>query len=63
MSAGNKRRILYVFGLESSVDEAILHAAFIPFGNIKEVVIPKVYPSSNSDFNFSMLLAVVIEIA
>jgi hypothetical protein len=28
-------------GLDETVDEAILHAAFIPFGEIKEVQIPK----------------------
>eukprot|EP00899_Mesostigma_viride_P016096 jgi/Mesvir1/24488/Mv21843-RA.1 len=31
---------LYVGGLEESVKEAVLHAAFIPFGEIKDVNIP-----------------------
>jgi peptidyl-prolyl isomerase E (cyclophilin E) len=35
------KKILYVGGLDETVDEAILHAAFIPFGEIKEVQIPK----------------------
>ncbi|CAM9289643.1 unnamed protein product, partial [Ectocarpus fasciculatus] len=33
--------MVYVGGLEQSVSEEILHAAFIPFGNIREVSIPK----------------------
>ena len=34
------KKILYVGGLDEKVDQAILHAAFIPFGDIKEVQIP-----------------------
>lgn len=36
----NPKTVLYVGGLEDSVNEAILHSAFIPFGDIKEVNIP-----------------------
>ena len=31
----NPKTALYVGGLEESVNEAVLHAAFIPFGDIK----------------------------
>lgn len=33
----NPKTTLYVGGLEASVNEASLHAAFLPFGDIKEV--------------------------
>lgn len=36
----NKKTTLYVGGLEESVNEATLHSAFIPFGDIKDVNIP-----------------------
>ena len=36
----NPKTTLYVGGLEESVNEAILHAAFIPFGEVKDVNIP-----------------------
>ncbi len=36
----NPKTTLYVGGLEESVNEAILHSAFIPFGDIKDVNIP-----------------------
>ena len=45
MSA-RKNTILYVGGLESQVTEEILHSAFIPFGEIKSVQIPKDYAES-----------------
>eukprot|EP00743_Colponemidia_sp_Colp-15_P003332 GILK01003599.1.p1 GENE.GILK01003599.1~~GILK01003599.1.p1 ORF type:complete len:137 (-),score=32.03 GILK01003599.1:223-594(-) len=38
MSNGN--RVIYVGGLEEQVTTAILHAAFLPFGDIKTVEIP-----------------------
>jgi len=37
---GNPKTTLYVGGLEENVNEAILHSAFIPFGDIKDVNIP-----------------------
>jgi peptidyl-prolyl isomerase E (cyclophilin E) len=40
MSAKAKKT-LYVGGLEENVTEEVLYAAFIPFGDIKEVQIPK----------------------
>lgn len=36
----NPKNVLYVGGLEESVNEATLHSAFIPFGEIKDVNIP-----------------------
>ena len=36
----NPKTALYVGGLESTVNEAALHSAFIPFGEIKEVSLP-----------------------
>ncbi|KAK3233130.1 hypothetical protein CYMTET_56551 [Cymbomonas tetramitiformis] len=36
----NPKTTVYVGGLEKNINEAILHAAFIPFGDIKDVNIP-----------------------
>lgn len=36
----NPKTVLYVGGLEESITEGILHSAFIPFGEIKDVSIP-----------------------
>jgi peptidyl-prolyl isomerase E (cyclophilin E) len=36
----NPKTTLYVGGLEESVNDATLHAAFIPFGDLKDVNIP-----------------------
>lgn len=36
----NPKTTLYVGGLEENVNESILHAAFVPFGDIKDVTIP-----------------------
>ena len=36
----NPKTTLYVGGLEESVNEGVLHAVFIPFGNVKDVNIP-----------------------
>ncbi len=33
-------RLRYVGGLEESINEAVLHAAFIPFGEVKDVSVP-----------------------
>lgn len=32
--------MLYVGGLDEGVTEALVHAAFVPFGNVKEVNLP-----------------------
>jgi peptidyl-prolyl isomerase E (cyclophilin E) len=36
----NPKTTLYVGGLEESVNESTLHAAFIPFGDLKDVNVP-----------------------
>lgn len=36
----NPKTTLYVGGLEENVTEAVLHSAFIPFGDIKDVTTP-----------------------
>lgn len=36
----NPKTTLYIGGLEESITEGILHSAFIPFGDIKDVSIP-----------------------
>jgi peptidyl-prolyl isomerase E (cyclophilin E) len=47
-----RRKMVYVGGLEQSVTEEVLHAAFIPFGNIREVSIPKDFKESKYHFYF-----------
>jgi len=42
-SAASKKRTLYVGGLAEEVDEKVLHAAFIPFGDIIDIQIPLDY--------------------
>ena len=37
------KRILYVGGLSEEVDEKVLHAAFIPFGDLTDINIPMDY--------------------
>jgi len=39
-AGSNPKTTLYVGGLEETVNEAILHAAFVPFGDVKDVNIP-----------------------
>uniref|UniRef100_A0A8D3D164 Peptidyl-prolyl cis-trans isomerase n=1 Tax=Scophthalmus maximus TaxID=52904 RepID=A0A8D3D164_SCOMX len=46
--AANKR-VLYVGGLAEEVDEKVLHAAFIPFGDITDIQIPLDYETVWSD--------------
>ena len=43
---GSKRKMIYVGGLDQSVSEEMLHAAFVPFGNIREVSIAKDFKES-----------------
>lgn len=40
MNEGVQKNTLYVGGLAEEVNEGILHAAFIPFGDIKDVKTP-----------------------
>lgn len=46
MSQQIQRRILFVGGLDNEITEEILLSAFIPFGIIKEVNIPKDFKKS-----------------
>ncbi|KAL2733290.1 peptidyl-prolyl cis-trans isomerase E-like [Vespula maculifrons] len=43
--SSNTKRTIYVGGLAEEVDEKVLHAAFIPFGEIIDVQIPLDYES------------------
>ncbi|XP_002963980.2 peptidyl-prolyl cis-trans isomerase E isoform X2 [Selaginella moellendorffii] len=40
MAVPNPKTALYVGGLDENVNEEVLHAAFIPFGDIKDVTMP-----------------------
>lgn len=44
--AAKKLNMIYVGGLDDSVTEEILHAAFIPFGELKSIQIPKDFKAS-----------------
>jgi peptidyl-prolyl isomerase E (cyclophilin E) len=41
-----KKNILYVGGLDENVTEEILHAAFIPFGELKSIQIQRDFQTS-----------------
>ncbi|KAI2516384.1 PPIE isoform 11 [Pan troglodytes] len=43
------KRVLYVGGLAEEVDDKVLHAAFIPFGDITDIQIPLDYETVWSD--------------
>ncbi|XP_074641738.1 peptidyl-prolyl cis-trans isomerase E-like [Tubulanus polymorphus] len=43
MATNNSKRICYVGGLAEEVDEKVLHAAFIPFGDVTDIQIPLDY--------------------
>lgn len=43
MAASVSKRIVYVGGLSEEVDEKILHAAFVPFGDVTDINIPLDY--------------------
>lgn len=36
-----KKKVLYVGGLDESITEEILHAAFVPFGDLQSIEIPR----------------------
>eukprot|EP01132_Coremiostelium_polycephalum_P001977 gene1977-2433_t len=49
----NKKQTVYVGGLDENVTEDILRAAFIPFGNINEIIIPiDPHTKKNKGFGF-----------
>ena len=43
MNLQANKRVLYVGGLSDEVDEKVLNAAFIPFGDIVDITIPLDY--------------------
>jgi peptidyl-prolyl isomerase E (cyclophilin E) len=43
-----RKNILYVGGLHDTVTEDILHAAFIPFGDLKSIQMPRDFTTSKS---------------
>lgn len=47
--ASRLKATLYVGGLDNAVNESALHAAFIPFGEIVEINLPKPDLPSNPD--------------
>jgi peptidyl-prolyl isomerase E (cyclophilin E) len=51
---GNNKKTLYVGGLEANVTEEIVFAAFIPFGDIKEVSMPRDF-SANKHKGFAFI--------
>lgn len=55
MSQGEKHSIVYVGGLDQSVTEDILYAAFIPFGNIREITIPRDLNKYESHRGFALI--------
>mmetsp|Transcript_9389 Transcript_9389/g.10852 ORF Transcript_9389/g.10852 Transcript_9389/m.10852 type:complete len:149 (-) Transcript_9389:114-560(-) len=53
----NPKTTVYVGGLDESVNEAFLHAAFVPFGDIKDVNIPLDHTTQkNRGFGFVTFL-------
>ena len=40
MADQSEKLIIYIGGLDDTVDEKILHSAFIPFGEIKSIELP-----------------------
>jgi len=52
--------MLYVGGLDDTVTEEFLHAAFIPFGDLKSIQIPKDYKESKINIVFFYPLCIVI---
>ena len=49
MAPAQDKRILYVGGLADEVSEETLHAAFLPFGEITEVSIPRNHESKTAE--------------
>ena len=45
------KRVLYVGGLSEEATEETLHAAFVPFGDVKEVNIPRDFAGQTNDAN------------
>ena len=47
MTPGQNKKLLYIGGLAEEVDEKMLHAAFIPFGDIIGYNMSHYYMSHN----------------
>lgn len=56
MSVGPRKKMVFVGGLDPAVNEEVLHAAFIPFGVIKEVHIPRDFQKSKVCINDLLLI-------
>ncbi len=41
-----KKNILHVGGVDDAITEEILHAAFVPFGELKSIQVPKNFTAS-----------------
>lgn len=46
--AAKKLNMIYVGGIDDSVTEEVLHAAFIPFGELKSIQIPRDYKENKT---------------
>ncbi|CAI2176936.1 16441_t:CDS:2 [Funneliformis geosporum] len=55
MKDNNNKSTIYVGGLDDQVNEQILHAAFIPFGDIVEIQIPPDPASHNQHRGFGFV--------
>ncbi|KAJ1967404.1 hypothetical protein H4R35_006719 [Dimargaris xerosporica] len=53
--AMNRKTVVFVSGLENAVDEKVLLAAFLPFGNIVEVHLPPDPASHNQHRGFGFV--------
>ena len=51
----SRKKVLYVGGIEDSVSQEVLFAAFIPFGDIKEVSIPRDYSTDAKAKGFAFI--------
>jgi len=56
MSLRKQLTVLYVGGLAAEVTEEVLHAAFIPFGDLKSIQIAKDYVKSTFSYIFKLKL-------
>lgn len=53
--SGRNKKTLYIGGLDENVTEEILYAAFVPFGDIKEVSIPKDFSAKGNHKGFGFV--------
>jgi len=55
MAAKVKKNLLHIGGLADEVTEEMLHAAFIPFGDLRSVQIPRDYSKNNKSRGFGFV--------